>query len=178
MTTIAVFGSAIVAADTQDYLDAVAVGYALAEAGYSVATGGYDGIMGAASQGASNAGGEVIGITVAKSGQIEERIPNRWLTKTIELPDMRSRLVHLVDCADGYVIMPGGIGTLQEVGEAWQLLRMTTTRRPMVAFGPMWRQVLQPIVKSPYVTASQTQTLIFCDLPEQVVPAICNVLKA
>lgn len=172
MTTIAVFGSAIIAADTQDYLDAVAVGYALAEAGYSVVTGGYEGIMGAASQGAAAAGGEVIGITVAKSGQIEERIPNRWLTKTIELPDMRSRLVHLVDCADGYVIMPGGIGTLQEVGEAWQLLRMTPARRPLVAFGPMWRAILQPLVDSPYVTEQQSRLVTFCDTPEAVVAAL------
>jgi len=172
MTTIAVFGSAIIAADTQDYLDAVAVGYALAEAGYSVVTGGYDGIMGAASQGASNAGGEVIGITVAKSGQIEERIPNRWLTQNVELPDMRSRLVHLVDCADGYVIMPGGIGTLQEVGEAWQHLRMIARPKPMVAFGEMWRTILQPLVDSPYVTAQQSRLVSFCDTPEAIVPAL------
>ncbi|MCA9885906.1 MAG: LOG family protein [Anaerolineae bacterium] len=177
MTTIAVFGSAIIAPDTPEYTAAEAVGFALAHAGYSVMTGGYDGIMGAASKGAAAAGGEVIGITVARSGQLEERIPNPWLTQNIELPDMRTRLLHLVDHAEGYVIMPGGIGTLQEVGEAWQLLRMIPVRRPMVAFGTMWRQVLQPIASSPYVSPTQTQTLFFCDAPEQVVPAIENVLN-
>ncbi|QPC82067.1 LOG family protein [Phototrophicus methaneseepsis] len=176
MKTIAVFGSAVVIPSAPEYFAAVAMGKALAEAGYAVMTGGYEGIMGAVSKGAAEVGGEVVGVTVGASAQLAERVPNPWLTQCIEHPTMRLRLHHLVDEADGYVVMPGGIGTLQEVGEAWQHLRACGQRKPMVAYGPLWRQVLQPLKDCDYVPSELADMLVFCNTTEDTLAVINAVL--
>ena len=72
--TIAVYGSARLSADDPVYAESLAVGKSLAAAGYIVMTGGYDGVMAGISQGAADAGGHVIGVTVRQLELIGERL--------------------------------------------------------------------------------------------------------
>src|SRR5690349_5396400 len=102
MKTVAVYGSARTANNDPVYAATQAVGRALAEAGFTVMTGGYDGIMAAASQGAAEAGGHVIGITVRALEMIGERVVNRWVKEEIKYDTMTERLVHLTRHADAY----------------------------------------------------------------------------
>lgn len=148
MTTIdsrvvAVFGSARVQPTDDEYRQSVAVGRALAEAGYAVITGGYAGVMEAASKGASDAGGHVIGVTINGGGTIGERTVNQWVQDEIPCTTMRERLDYLVAQAEAYIVMPGGIGTLQELIEAWQLMRVRDlAERPLLLYGAFWQPVI------------------------------------
>ena len=96
------------------------MGRVLATAGYAVLSGGYVGSMGAVSRGAAERGGRVIGVTCA----VFDPLPrNAWLTEEIKAPTMMDRLAIMIDRADGFVAVRGGIGTLSEVTLAWSLLQ-------------------------------------------------------
>jgi uncharacterized protein (TIGR00730 family) len=168
--TIAVFGSAMPQPKELDYENAHAVGRALCQAGYAVMTGGYMGVMGAVSQGACEAGGHVIGVTCE---QIETYRPggvNEWVKEEIKYPTLEERLNHLILRADGYVIMPGGLGTLNELVLAWELMRIGQIAvRPLVCFGKFWEEGLSKIVTSSYVPAEHRTLVTFAHTPEAVV---------
>lgn len=149
---IAVFGSSRVPPDSQDYQDAVAVGAALARAGYTVMTGGYAGIMEAASKGANEAGGHVIGVT---SGQIQAIRPipaNQWVKEEINYDKMADRLDYLIRQAAGYVVMPGGVGTLNELVLAWEYMRVKEIPvKPLVCYGTVWERTLAAFIDDAYI---------------------------
>ena len=109
MKTIGVFGSSRREEGSDLYRQAYELGGALARAGYAVLTGGYAGSMGAASRGAAEAGGRVIGVTCAI---FDPTPPNPWLTEEIKAPSLLARLGIMLDRADGFVAVRGGIGTL------------------------------------------------------------------
>lgn len=154
---IAVYGSARTPETAPLYAETLAVGRALAQAGYHVMTGGYGGVMAAASQGAHEVGGHVIGITVGQRLSAE-RIANQWVKEEIHYPTLRERLAHLVDFADGYVVMPGGVGTLQELTEAWQMMRiMAVPRRPLLIYGDFWRPIIQRFEGSEFISPYETK---------------------
>jgi uncharacterized protein (TIGR00730 family) len=172
MKTVAVYGSARPAVDSAVYQDGVAVGRALATAGYCVMTGGYDGIMAAVSQGAAECGGHVIGVTVRALELIGERVVNRWVKEEIKYETMTERLVHLTRHADAYIVMPGGVGTLQELSEVWQIMRMGEHGipvRPLIAYGTFWQPLLDIMVNAGFVGASEMQMLHTAHTPDAVV---------
>ena len=176
MKTIAVFGSAMVQPDQPDFVAAYEVGKALASAGFEVMTGGYAGVMGAASQGAGEVGGHVIGVTTGAVERLRgpELHVNKWVVDKIHYDSLHERLMHLVRDADGYVVMPGGLGTLTELSMAWELMRTRDIpMRPIVCFGRYWGDVLSVLKTSPYVRESDWQTLTFADTPTDIV----NIFK-
>lgn len=93
---ISVFGSSAPQPGSGAYEEARRVGELLAQAGFAVATGGYSGTMTAVSQGASEAGGHVIGVTSAQIEQFRPLGPNRWVAEEIKFETLRDRLLHLV----------------------------------------------------------------------------------
>src|SRR3954453_13250544 len=117
---VSVFGSAYSQPGHPDYEEARRLGRLLAEAGYTVCTGGYHGAMGAVSQGAHEAGGHVVGVTVTPWGA--ERSPNPWLKEEIATANLHERLQQLV-ASDGLIAVYGGVGTLTEIALAWNLLQ-------------------------------------------------------
>ena len=94
MKTIGVFGSSRREEGSDLYRQAYELGGALARAGYAVLTGGYAGSMGAASRGAAEAGGRVIGVTCAI---FDPTPPNPWLTEEIKAPSLLARLEIMLD---------------------------------------------------------------------------------
>ncbi|MCY4147500.1 MAG: LOG family protein [Chloroflexi bacterium] len=146
MKTISVFGSSQVRPGDPVYADAEALGRGLAQAGYAVMSGGYRGVMEAVSKGAREAGGSVIGVT---TDQISSRFavqPNAWLSEIHHYALLRDRLLHMVERADGYLAMPGGVGTLHEIAETWELLRIgALPRRPFVVYGEMWKMLIREL---------------------------------
>ncbi len=168
--TIAVFGSAKLAPEDPVIEFAYRVGYALAQAGYHVMTGGYGGVMEAASRGAHDAGGHVIGVTVPYVNLINERIVNPYVKEEIRKETYHDRLFYLVQKPNGYVVMPGGVGTAQELIEVWQLLRLKMIPlRPLVCYGDFWRPVVDTLIKSPYVPSTDVPLVHFSDTSEDVV---------
>ena len=137
---IAVFGGAWVGEDEPEYAEASAFARRCAEAGIEVVTGGYGGVMGAASRGAAGAGGRAIGVTVASFSQ---RVPvNDALTHEIEAADVFARFPLICD-AEAWVAFPGGVGTLTEIALCWNLVQTgSVAPRPLVIVGERWDRAL------------------------------------
>ena len=152
MKTITVYGSSQVSPYHRAYKDSVCIGQALARAGYTVMSGGYFGVMEAISKGAKMEGGHVIGVITDQIGLQFNVQPNSYLDEIVNYADLRDRLLHMVESADGYLAMPGGIGTLHEIAETWELMRIGgVPRRPFVCYGPMWAEVIAIMEGSPYL---------------------------
>jgi len=135
---IAVYGSSTVREGQPAYRTAYDLGQALARAGADVMTGGYGGIMEACSRGAAEAGAHVVGVTVEL---FEKRGPvNRWVKERVHTPDIYERLRHIVHRADGFITVPGSIGTLTELFLTWTLVA-TGGRHvaPIVLLGDHWQ---------------------------------------
>lgn len=172
---VAVFGSARLETHDPLYEATRALGSTLAKQGYGVMTGGYAGIMGAASQGAYEAGGEVVGVTVTALELQYERSPNPWLTQEIRYPTMRERLHHLVVHADAYVIMPGGVGTLQEIAEVWQMFRLNEIPlRPLILYGRFWHPMFETMLQSGFVSVHDWESVYTAETPEEVTSILAH----
>jgi hypothetical protein len=139
---IAVFGSSTIAESDPSWELAYQLGLELGRAGADVMTGGYSGAMAACSKGAHEAGAHVVGVTVEL---FERRGPaNRWVRERIHTPDLFTRLRTIVERADGFVAVPGSIGTLTEVFLTWTLLSVgARPPGPLVLLGPHWREWLE-----------------------------------
>jgi predicted Rossmann-fold nucleotide-binding protein len=135
-----VFGSNSPKDGEPDYATARELGRLLAQAGYVVATGGYFGTMEAASRGAKEAGGHVIGVTTS------------------------------VTMADAWVALPGGIGTLSEVALTWSLMQVgEMQRRPFVLVGEQWRKAIGEFSNDYYVRPQYRELLRYAGDVTQVV---------
>ena len=170
---ISVFGSSAPRPGTDAYGQARRLGRLLAEAGFAVATGGYVGTMEAASQGAAEAGGHVIGVG---SAQIERFRPgglNRWVTEGIRYETLERRVLHLVRFNDGIVVLPGGIGTLSELSLAWSFLQVgEIPPRPLVLVGEIWRETMRALLRSDYIREPHAALLYFADGPDDAVARV------
>jgi uncharacterized protein (TIGR00730 family) len=120
---IGVFGSARTAPDHPFYALAEEVGRKLAEAGFAVITGGGPGAMEAANKGASEAGGVSVGLGIELPF---ETGLNRWVDKGINFRYFFARKTMFVKYAQGFVVLPGGLGTFDELFEA---LTLAQTRK-------------------------------------------------
>jgi uncharacterized protein (TIGR00730 family) len=117
---VSIFGSARLGEDTPAYEAARAVGRHFAERGWAVITGGGPGIMEAANRGAKEGGGLSIGFNIELP---HEQGPNPYLDISYTFTHFYARKVCFVKPAEGFVIFPGGFGTLDELFEALTLIQ-------------------------------------------------------
>ncbi|MCC3158418.1 TIGR00730 family Rossman fold protein [Hymenobacter sp. 15J16-1T3B] len=117
---VSVFGSARVAAGTPFYEQARALGAGLSRLGFTILTGGGPGLMEAANRGAREAGGLSVGLNILLP---QEQAPNPYLDKWLTCRYFFVRKVLLVKYSYAFVIMPGGIGTMDEFFEALTLIQ-------------------------------------------------------
>jgi uncharacterized protein (TIGR00730 family) len=117
---VSIFGSARLGEDTAAYQAARAVGRHFAERGWAVITGGGPGIMEAANRGAKEGGGLSIGFNIELP---HEQGPNPYLDISYTFTHFYARKVCFVKPAEGFVIFPGGFGTLDELFEALTLIQ-------------------------------------------------------
>jgi uncharacterized protein (TIGR00730 family) len=130
---ITVFGSARFKEDHKYYQLAVEMGAALAEMGFTVMTGGGPGIMEAANRGAKQAGGQSVGCNIQLP---HEQNPNPFLDVMIEFDYFFVRKFMLIKYSLGFVVMPGGFGTLDELFEAVTLMQTNKIKNfPVVLMG-------------------------------------------
>ena len=138
---ISVFGSARTPADDPLYQTAVRLGSALVGAGYGVITGGGPGIMEAANKGATEAGGVSVGLGIELP--FEQGL-NPYVDLGINFRYFFVRKTMFVKYAQGFVVFPGGFGTLDELFEALTLVQTgKVTQFPIVLIGSeYWRGLL------------------------------------
>ena len=116
---VAVFGSARVGEDDEAYAKAREVGAAFGRAGWAVITGGGPGAMAAANRGAQEAGGLSVGLGIDLP---HEQAFNPYLDLAYEFDHFYARKVCFVKPSEGFVVLPGGFGTLDETFEALTLI--------------------------------------------------------
>ncbi len=120
MSAAAVFGSSRAGPESPAYSLALDLGRALARRGAEVRCGGYGGVMEAVSRGAHEAGGRVVGCTLAWPG--ESRRANLYLTEEVPCASLDARIATILEGTRGAVALHGGVGTLNEMLWLWTLL--------------------------------------------------------
>ncbi|WP_419997603.1 TIGR00730 family Rossman fold protein [Streptomyces boninensis] len=130
---ISVFGSARTPADSPEYAAGVAIGKALVDAGFAVITGGGPGAMEAANKGALEAGGLSVGLGIELPF---EQGMNKYVDLGVNFRYFFVRKTCFVKYAQGFVVLPGGLGTMDELFEALTLVQTRkVTRFPIVLYG-------------------------------------------
>ncbi|MGI8675910.1 MAG: TIGR00730 family Rossman fold protein [Nocardioidaceae bacterium] len=133
---ISVFGSARTAREDPMYASAEMLGRRLVEAGFAVITGGGPGAMEAANKGASEAGGTSVGLGIELPF---EAGLNEWVDLGVNFRYFFARKTMFVKYAQGFVVMPGGMGTLDELFEAITLVQTKkVTSFPIVCMGSVF----------------------------------------
>ncbi|HEX2172921.1 MAG TPA: LOG family protein [Dehalococcoidia bacterium] len=173
---VTVFGSSQIVADHPEYAFAIEIGRRLAEAGYNVCTGGYDGAMAAVSRGAKEAGGATIGVTLEAFRRISA---NPWVDEEIKTDTLLLRLEHLITNSVGFIVLPGGIGTLLELALVWNLaLTGVTNHKPIVVASDGWRKGLSYLREVTHVRDLDLDWLIFTRDPAETIESLQRAIAA
>ncbi len=147
---VTVFGSARTKPGEPTYAQAESLGRLLAHSGFAVITGGGPGIMEAVNKGAFQAGGVSIGMNIELK---HEQRPNIYQTKSLSFEHFFARKVMLVRYARGFVVMPGGFGTLDELAECLTLIQtMKVHPFPVFLVGSAFWAPLRGWMESQLVT--------------------------
>ena len=172
---VSVFGSARSAPGSEDYALAEQVGRALVEAGYAVITGGGPGVMEAANKGACEADGVSVGLGIELPF---EQGMNRWVDIGVNFRYFFARKTMFVKYAEGFIVLPGGFGTLDELFEA---LTLVQTRKvssfPLVLIGrEYWSGLVDwlrsTMLESGKISPADVELLQLVDTPAEAVEAI------
>ena len=146
---VSVFGSARVAREHPDYEIGVQVGRGLVEAGYAVMTGGGPGIMESANRGAREAGGLSVGLGIELPF---EQGMNEWVDLGVNFRYFFARKTMFVKYAQGFIVLPGGFGTFDELFEALTLVQThKVTGFPIVLIGSAYWSGLMDWIRGPVV---------------------------
>jgi uncharacterized protein (TIGR00730 family) len=181
---VSIFGSARTSADDEDYKAARETAALLAQAGFSVITGGGPGIMEAANRGAFEAKGVSVGCNIELPF---EQKPNPYQTLSLTFKYFFVRKMMFVKYSEAFVIFPGGFGTLDELFEALTLIQTKKIRDfPVVMFGSAyWRGLMDWIrefaLKEHKISEADLALLHLTDSPEEIVRIIVdsqNALRA
>lgn len=157
---VTIFGGSKCGEASEEYLQAKELGGRLAEAGFTICTGGYLGIMEAASRGAREKGGRVYGIVM---NQFKHE-PNRYLTDKVATNHFYERLQNLITRSVGFVAFRGGMGTVTELSLVWNKLQTRVlTARPLVLVGDCWPPIVDAWQKSLAVSDADVSLIDFVD---------------
>ncbi|MEU9604893.1 TIGR00730 family Rossman fold protein [Streptomyces sp. NPDC048057] len=161
-SAISVFGSARTLPGTPEYEAGIQIGKALVNAGFAVITGGGPGAMEAANRGAREAGGISVGLGIELP--FEQGL-NPHVDIGVNFRYFFVRKTMFVKYASGFVVLPGGLGTLDELFEALTLVQTgKVTRFPIVLFGSEYWSGLVDWLTNTVVAqgkASERDTLLF-----------------
>ena len=175
--SVSVFGSARTKPGSPEYEQAVAVGRALAERGYAVITGGGPGTMEAANKGAHEAGGVSIGLNIVLPFEqhVNPYVPPEG---TFNFDFFFARKVMFVKYAQGFIVLPGGFGTMDELFESLTLIQTSKTARfPVVLIGTdYWSGLLEwienTLKKGGFISPDDTDLFTLTDDIDEAVGII------
>src|SRR6185437_3496611 len=142
MEIVTIFGSSRPVEGDAHYVEALALGAALAAKGLELCSGGYGGVMEAVSRGAKESGGRTLAVTA----EFFKARANRWVEEEIRVRTWQERLFELVERGHGYVACPGGTGTLVELAVVWEMLNKgAMKRKPLVVLGDFWQPIIERV---------------------------------
>ncbi|HYG10480.1 MAG TPA: LOG family protein [Pyrinomonadaceae bacterium] len=171
---VTIFGGSKCGEECAEYAEARRVGQLLAEAGFTICTGGYLGVMEAASRGAHERGGRVLGIVMNQF----KKEPNRFLTDKVATPHFYDRLQHLITRSVGFVALRGGMGTVTELSLVWNKIQTRVIEpRPLVLLGDCWPPIVEAWRKHLVVSEEDVRILDLAATPEEAVGIILEKSK-
>ncbi len=180
---VSIFGSARTKSNNKYYKQAEEIGYLLTQKGYGVITGGGPGIMEAANKGAKRGGGKSVGLNI---GLPFEQLHNNFIDndKLINFDYFFVRKVMFVKYAQGFVVLPGGVGTLDELFEAITLIQTGKIGKfPIILVGSIyWSGIIEWIKKivlqkENNISKKDLQLFKIVDTPSQAVEIIEKFYK-
>jgi uncharacterized protein (TIGR00730 family) len=171
---VTVFGSARVKVDNPHYELARRMGAAIARLGFTVMTGGGPGIMEAANRGAKEIGGRSVGCGIELP--VEQK-PNAYLDRSVMMHYFFVRKTLLVKYSYGFVFLPGGAGTLDELFEALTLIQTGKIRNfPLVIMGAeYWRELTGFINKMAQLEMISASDLSLIYVTDSIDEAIAHI---
>lgn len=172
---IAIFGSAHSADDSDLSKEVFEVSKQLAEAGYIVVDGGGPGVMRAATNGAKEGNGKVIGIILEEDPNMhyEGRDPENKFDIEIRAKNYVERTLSLMREGQMYVVFQGGTGTISEFGMAWGLAKLYFGHhKPLILYGKFWEEIIEVFRKNMILTPEELEVYKIVDTPSGVLKAI------
>ncbi len=172
---ITIFGSSRVKRSDPLYHKAEKISRLLVKAGYGVISGGGPGIMEAVNKGATEAGGESIGLNIELP---QEQKPNPYVKKLLSFRYFFARKVMFIKYAQAYIIFPGGYGTLDEFSESITLIQTRRIRPfPVILIDKnYWRGLIEWFKTVPlacgYISPEDLKIFHMVDEPEEAVRII------
>jgi uncharacterized protein (TIGR00730 family) len=177
---VTIWGSARIKASDEWYEKAVITAKLLAMKGYAIITGGGPGIMEAANKGAILGKGESIGINIELP---DEQKPNPYIKTLISFRYFFTRKVMFVKYTKGFIIFPGGFGTLDEFTEAITLIQTKRIHKfPVILMGTeYWKGFIEwmekTTLKRGYIDKEDLNIFKLTDSPEEAVNSIIKFYK-
>jgi len=172
---ITIFGGSAPKPDSPEYMVAYQLGHELALLGHTVLTGGYMGTMEAASKGAAEAGGHVIGITCQEIELWRNTGRNAWVKEEWRQATLHERIIKLIDACDVAIALPGGPGTLAEIVLMWNRIQIAVTpTKPLIIVGSGWKKVFDTLYfeQKKYLNQKYMDLLYFSDSIEEILQII------
>jgi len=172
---VSIYGSARVKPGDKLYQKTEEIAHRLGKAGFSIITGGGPGVMEAANKGASRAGVKSVGVNIELP---EEQMPNTYSNISLSLRHFFVRKVLLVKYATAFVIIPGGLGTLDELTEVLTLMQTHKIRPfPVLLYGSdYWNGFLEWLrnfaLDRGFISAEDLHLLRVCDDTDEIVAAV------
>jgi uncharacterized protein (TIGR00730 family) len=174
---VSIFGSARVREDSEPYGQARATARIFAEAGFAVVTGGGPGVMEAANRGCKEAGGLSVGFNIELP---HEQGINRYCDIAMTFKHFYARKTMFVKAAEGFVIFPGGFGTLDELFESLTLIQTGKVLNfPVVLFGrDYWQELLDwvngELLADGMISSEDVELLHVTDDPAEAVQIVVD----
>jgi uncharacterized protein (TIGR00730 family) len=167
---VTIFGTSRAGAGDVIFTLAMETGRLLAQAGFTIANGGYGGTMLAGAKGAAKAGGEIIGVTCSA---FKSSRPNEYVTREIVTGSLDERLDTLVKLGRAYIVLPGGTGTLLELAKVWELKNkgFLNTDKPIILLGGFWKPLIELIATE---DADSSRYVMLADEPKQAIEMIID----
>jgi hypothetical protein len=172
---VTIYGSARLRAEDELYAKTEEIAHRLGQVGFSIITGGGPGVMEAANKGALKAGVTSVGLNIDLP---EEQVCNPYSTKSIMFSHFFVRKVMLVKYATAFIIMPGGLGTLDELTEVLTLMQTHKIRPfPVLLFDSQyWKGFLDWlksfVLAKEFISEDDLNLLRICDNTDEVVEAV------
>ncbi len=172
---VSIYGSARINPDNELYRQTEEIARRLGEIGFSIITGGGPGVMEAANKGAAKAGVASIGLNIDLPAS---QACNVYATKPLTFNYFFVRKVMLVKYASAFIIMPGGLGTLDELTEVLNLMQTGKIKPfPVVLYdGKFWAGFLdwlcRDVLARELVSEKDFDLLRVCDTPDAVIETI------
>ncbi len=172
---VTIYGSARLGVDCKLYAETEEIAYRLGQLGFSIVTGGGPGVMEAANKGARKAGVKSVGLNISLP---QEQVANVYATKSLTFDHFFTRKVMLVKYAVAFVIMPGGLGTLDELTEVLTLMQTHKIKPfPVVLYGSeFWGGFLDwlrgTVLSNQFISEQDFDLLRVLDSPDEVAEAI------